>query len=673
MTRRQTVLLAFFLSALAAARAGAIPCPGSGAKLEIIVNNPTTTTGQKVVLTGSVVDGQSTCVGQADSYATTVTLGSTGNNSFVIPIAGGLNTGLWAHHIAIGDQSQHQRTPVLYTTDPMKYAEVNWTYFPTVVQVNRAGDATGACSSSVCTFRQGLASANALIQGSGVNAVLLQLMVSPGNMTQTANLDIGVIGVSKPLMIDGTDPVGNPWLVGDAFAAAQGNQSPIARAIDLNNATKLRVQGNNVTIRGLAVLNTVASGSPSKTLIEAEARTNTRIEAVRLDGGATGTCGTCVDQDMNLLSVSGLGTEIVNVEARAAFSHGARVGSSGGPVTIRDSWFRNNYASGVKANGVVLTRNTIELTGRRLSDNTVVTSSGVGVRQTELSDITTNANLIRNQTSHGIDALLTSEGLSFNDDAVCGNGGLGILVTGQGAVGGATAGGTGLATAYNQSHGFEAAGTFATGAVQINNDSAFTANNTCGFEKSSGTTASATNNQWRGATTSCSQSTDRCSTTVTCDPIQDFTNVAIALDLSEPAYPMNAIVKGQTLRVQGAGFNAITGNPQTTDPGANCTLGSGDVSSANCCRKKDKANVCGSGSPPAPPSASGQCVALLDPSLQWRALEVTSVTPTTITTEVPAPSVLCIGDAAGYVQQLRVVKQGSSGPIAAERPYCRNS
>jgi hypothetical protein len=522
----------------------------------------------------------------------------------------------------------------------------------------------------VCTFRQGLASANALIQGSGVNAVLLQLMVSPGNMSQTGNLDIGVIGVSKPLMIDGTDAVGNPWIVGDALAAAQGNQSPIARAIDLNNATKLRVQGNNVTIRGLAVLNTVASGSPSKTLIDVAGRTNTRIEAVRLDGGATGTCGTCDQQDMNLLSVSGTGTQIVNVEARAAFSHGARVGFSGGPVTIRDSWFHHNYGSGVKADGVVLTHNTIELTGRRLSDNSVATSNGVGVRQDALSDITTNANLIRNQTSHGIDALLTSEGLSFNDDAVCGNGGLGISVEGQGAAGGAQAVGTGLATAYNQSHGVEAFGTFAASAVQFNNDSTFTANSNCGFQNSSSTTASAINNQWRGATTSCAQSTDRCTTNINCDPIQNPQDVAIALDTT-PAAPMNGIVKGQTLRVQGAGFNAIAANPLHTD--ASCAVGSGDVSSGNCCRMKTKANVCGSGTPPAPPSNSSQCVALIDPSAQWRPVEVTSVTPSMIIGEIPGPSMLCIGEAAGYDQRLRVVKQGSLGPIADEGPYCRNS
>jgi hypothetical protein len=136
---------------------------------------------------------------------------------------------------------------------------------------------------------------------------------------------------------------------------------------------------------------------------------------------------------------------------------------------------------------------------------------------------------------------------------------------------------------------------------------------------------------------------------------------------------MNGIVKGQTLRVQGEGFNAIAGNPLGAD--GSCAVGSGDVSNNNCCRKKTKANVCEGGSPPAPPSSnSSQCVALLDPSAQWRPVDVTSVSPSMIIGEIPGPSMLCIGDAAGYDQKIRVAKRDSAGGLLESiRDYCRNS
>jgi len=146
MTRCHSVILALFLATLAVSRAAAVPCPGSGAKLRVIINNPTTVTGQTVFLSGSTIEGFNTCSGQSDVYATTVTLAATGDNTFTIPASGGLNTGVWVHHISVGTQFQHQRTPVLHTTDSNQYATVRWTYHPTVVQVNKGGDALGACS-----------------------------------------------------------------------------------------------------------------------------------------------------------------------------------------------------------------------------------------------------------------------------------------------------------------------------------------------------------------------------------------------------------------------------------------------------------------------------------------------------------------------------------------------
>lgn len=661
-------LLAFLLVVLAAPATEAIPCPGGGAKLKIVINNPTTTTGQKVIITGSVVDAQATCVGESDTYATTVTLASTGDNTFIIPAGGGLNTGIWMHHISIGDQFQHQRTAVMFTSDSSKYATIKWQYHPTVIQVNKNGDATGACSGASCTLRQALDFANSLPVSTNP-AVLVQLMISPGAMEQTSDLDVGSTGSSKIITIDGTDATGNPWIVGDALAAAQGNQSPFTHAIDLYNTTKFKILGNNVTVRGVAIINTVTTGSPAKTLIESTG-TNTRIEAVRLDGGAAGTCGSCTLLNVALMDLSS-GAQVVNVEGRAAFSNGVSVTNSGANTQIRDSWFHHNYGSGVLGSGAVLERNTIELTGRRLSDNAVMTTDGVGVRGDAASEFHTIRNLIRNSTSFGIEAVSTSLGLDFAHDAVCGNGDIGISVFGSLATPAVT--GTGLGTVYNATNGIDFDGDFLTGKIQINSNNAFTANGDCGFSNLSNITAVADNNQWRNATTTCSDSAgvDYCSGggfgPIVCPSIQNYTDKQVTLDPT-PAFPMNAIIKGQTLRVVGAGFNAIDGNPPA---GTLCALGSDDVSSTNCCRKKTKANVCATtGTPPNPPANGSNCAAVLDATNTWRRLSVTSVTPTTVVTEAPNPALVCVGE--GYTQTLRVVKQGSTIPIFAEQPYCRN-
>ena len=631
----------------------------------MIINNPTTVTGQTVFLSGSALEGFNTCSGQSDGYATTVTLAATGDNTFIIPASGGLNTGVWVHHISVGSQFQHQRTPVLHTTDSNQYATVRWTYHPTVIQVNKAGDALGACSGGVCTFRQALSLANGLLLSTP--AILVQLMLSPGVMTQSGPLDLGGPGISTILTVDGTDALGNPWIVGDALAAAQGMQSTFSRAVDLKNTTKLRVRGNNVNLRGFAILNTTTGGVPSNNLLESTG-TNTRIEAVRLDGGASGACGSCVDSDRNLMHLSAGLAQVANVEGRAAFSNGARVGPGVGATEIRDSWFHHNYGSGMRADGLVLTRNLIELTGRRLSDNAVMTNNGVGVRGEAASQIDSASNLIRNHTSYGVSAQLTTFGLDFLDDAVCGNGNVGMSL--EKTSGSTDVTGTGLLTAYNNNYGVDFFGAYISNQIEFSNDSAFTANSLCGFHNQSSVTAFAENNQWRGATTSCEESSDKCTGgPIDCNPIENFVDAQIMLDMTQPTFPRNAFVKGQTIRVQGTGFNAIHGNPlASSNPG--CALGSADVSSQNCCRKKDRANVCGGGTPPGPPSDGSNCVATLDVLGQWKSMAVTSVTPTTIVTEVPDPGLLCVGE--GYTQLTRVVKQGSTDQIFDEEVYCRN-
>jgi hypothetical protein len=177
---------------------------------------------------------------------------------------------MWAHKISAGAmpaQNQYQKGPVLYTAPPPGYsgiqAKVEWTYFPpaNVVTVNVTGDAgTGSCTTS-CTFRQAIARANSL---SASGPVLIQFSVSPGNMTQSADI---VLAGSGKITIDGTNSNGEPWIVGDANAAAAGTQGPFPRVVDLRKATRIRIDSSNNTIQGLDIQNTLAGVEQNRTLI----------------------------------------------------------------------------------------------------------------------------------------------------------------------------------------------------------------------------------------------------------------------------------------------------------------------------------------------------------------------------------------------------------------------
>lgn len=298
------------------------------------------------------------------------------------------------------------------------------------------------------------------------------------------------------------------------------------------------------------------------------------------------------------------------------------------------------------------------------------------------NDIDTNRNVVRNNAALGVDVEHGFFGLDLTNDYVCGNGTGGIVVRGN--LVSADVIGTGLATAYNAAevtipvppgHGIVFLDSFEANTVDFSNDSAFTANLACGLRNDTSTTVLALNNQWRGDVdpdvppANCEDSPDFCpGNPITCS-VQDHQNVAVVLDEEEPAFPSNAILKGQTVRVQGKGFNAIAGNPLSTD--ANCALGAADVSANNCCRKKTKANECGPGSPPTPPGDGSNCVALRSATGQWQPLAVTSVTPTTIVAEVPSGGYACVG---GMGEMVRVNKKDSSGDERSDvEIHCLNA
>lgn len=206
-----------------------IGCPNGGAALNVMVNNPTTTTFTSgLTVSGNTTSGNVTCTGQNSSYTLTINSSNhklfPGANTFTIPA---LNAGMWVHHISVSMGSsdtydQYQKGVVLEAPSATTSA-VNWTYFPTAVKVFTTGDAYGrtAPCTTTCTLRQALYTAQTSSTGS-MAPLLVWFSVSPGTMTQSVGLQVG--NYYGYITVDGTDSNGNPWIVGDALAAAAGKQ-----------------------------------------------------------------------------------------------------------------------------------------------------------------------------------------------------------------------------------------------------------------------------------------------------------------------------------------------------------------------------------------------------------------------------------------------------------------
>jgi hypothetical protein len=647
-----------------------VSCNG-GASARVVVNNPTgSTISTGVSISGSAINGLISCTDQQSSYSMSNVTLNPGNNAFVI---GGLNTGMWVHAIAVSiganQYNQYQKGVVLKAPDSgaNPYSRVDWRYFPQSIRVKTTGDSLGGTCGTNCTFRQALSTANGM-STSASNPLLIYFTVSPGTMTQTATLAVNAGGGTQTghITIDGTNSSGNPWIVGDALSS----QDSFPVVIDLANKTKLSLFGSNNTLKGLAILNTTASGTPQVELIaDNSGATNTTLHSLRLDGGA-GSFSSCSSGCASrLVNLSQGGATITNLEGRSAHGYGVYVPTGlASPPSIRDSWFHHNLNHNLLVNNSTLTRNFVELAGYRTSDNSFI-NTAAGIFGSGGSNIATSRNVVRNNSDQGLSVTAASGQspiLSLSHDYLCGNGLEGGIIYG----GGGSATGTGLTAAYNDSYGLHFHSSILNGSMTFNNNSAFTANSLQGLRNSStAVTVSATNNQWRGVTgtplPSCTTSGD-VSGNVSCNPAQDYVNVPAVIDPNNPTFPSNVLRSGQTIRVQGEGFNAIHGNPLASE--GSCTIGPG-ASASNCCRKTSKANTC-AGSPPQGEAGKGNCTAIRDRAGTWNVASPVAVTPTTISTALPT-SIACIGQ---FNELIRVSKRKGDGTQStSERPYCTNT
>lgn len=684
---RQIVLTSAVIMAgfYAAHPTRAVSCGTTGATLKVVVNNPTgsSVSSGTVTISGSIVNGQITCTDAASSYSATKTINTTPTEFFFDD----LNSGAWVHKITVNDGAGHeyvqfQKGIVLNAAidpnDPnspadldFPFSEASWTYFSHAIKVNETGDVTnGTCVLDDCTFREAINTVN-LLSTSASSRALIYFTVSPGEMDPSLPQEIQL---TKPYVtIDGTHSSGQPWIVGDTL----GSQESFLRSIDLvnNHWIKIAASADYVTIKGLELTNTVESGTPQDSLL-VDLGEGTRIEATRLDGGAGGvpSCGFGICGTFGLAQLSGADATFVNVEAKSGY--GSAISStSGGVPTILDSWLHHNLMDALDTSSGAVSRSRIELSGYNAANTQVGSASGMGHNGlNSLTELVTNGNIIRNNAIYGIEADDLAGGtISLNHDYICGNGSGGALIDLFAST--SNAFGTGLTAAYNGGFGVQFTG-FMGGDATFDNDSAFTANNGAGLVNGSNGNISAEGNQWRDvAGTSCTGSSDISGSSVDCDPAQNWADVAIALDATAPVFPSNVILAGQTIRLQGTGFNAIDGNPldDPNDPNdpdfPTCTTGA-SASTENCCRK-DRVNECDFSDPNEPTGVAGRgnCVALRDSHGVWNEASPAAVTPSMLTTGLPG-NVNCIGEQS---EMVRVVKLNSMGfPVLDEAFFCIN-
>ncbi|MFI5364030.1 MAG: hypothetical protein ACHQ4J_00250 [Candidatus Binatia bacterium] len=620
-----------------------------------------------------------TCAGNltTDQYSQTITNLMPGEMRRVT--ISKLTTGEWNHAISAGVlQNQHQRGIVLVSSSAN--ATVKWTVFPAVITVNSAGEGFSQClinqTSTTCKLRDAFAQA---IQHNSYPGEqwLIQLAVSPGTLSGGSlifDANLGDYTTTASITLDGTDASGNPWIVGDANAAAAGDQSPFTNVVDFHNSGGFVFRTSNNTIQGLAIKNTVPSGQMQATYLVSVQNfspgqsypQNNLLRSVQIDGGNRLDCGcpapSCgCSPPIDLINVDEAGVlpppqpslTVVNVEGFAGLDKGVKAADNGS-VVVNDSWIHHNYRGGIQATfsttgnsaGIVtVNRNVIENSGLRYingspppgpgtptptPDNHQVDSAANGLASHAAgSTLTSSGNVSQINFQHGAIVDNTSS-LKETNDYLCGNGTNGVAAS---AGGSPTVFGQGIAAAYNNSYGVALASfsqaDFGGGPLGSSGNNAFVQNASgCDFQNLA-TAVNAEKDQWtNGSPRTCG------SGTVNTAPVQKG-NDPNTLGVSS-TFPGNAFLPGQTIRIYGSGFNADGGNPA---PSGGCVGGMDAFKS--CCLTVANNNTCsGTHTPPPPPTpgSSGNCVEYQSSAGTITQLTVTAVTPAMAVAAVPGNS-----------------------------------
>lgn len=643
--------------------------------------------------------------------------------------ATGIVSGMYVHRIVVTstdpDQEQYQQGPVLFDASE-NWPTITWTYFPHVFEVTNTGD-----SSASGTLRTAIAMASSV--ATATSPALVRFTSSgQGEIEITGILPM----IGPWVTIDGTDNQGNPWIVGDRAAYLAGYQDPFPVTIDLNNVASLRLRGdstlkglhikNTVTSGSLQSRNLVISFDPGNIIRAVKIDGGNTFNCT--SAGCSG--------PYSLFQIQEEGTaSLINVEGHSALDKGVKVSTFNAPngatliATIEDSWFHHNYRGGIQATtppptpGVIpqpmadVRRTHVELSGRRCSPDQERTCSSCAVgnlnqgdpcaKDSDCDDMTEGDglgtcdtdNAIVDNGANGLAAnarkssvvsqeslfwLNRNNGISARNgeamymgeaDHSCGNrfSGLGLN---QGNSAGTDADAHGGAFVYNGGEGVFLAGTLSSSGAHLTPNNVFTQNDptddpendpSCEVRNDGTELLDVRQNQWPSPTPS----------TCGSGPIddaepQDYVNDLVELDLLEPFFPSNVILEGQTIRIHGAGFNAVDGNPAPNVENDDCARGD-DPTESCCLLAPAAANVCGyNGSEYVPVEDAGMCVQIRVPnaSFAWQPLSVTALTPTMIVTEIPEDYVVfgCKGDDA----TIKVSKQRDSGPQSKEGKFCTN-
>lgn len=700
--------------------AAGVMCNGDGATLLVDVRNDTPDT-PTVTIRGDAVNA--TCGSAWTWYETTCTLAANATTTCSVNRPG-INSGVWLHRISWTTGTypfelqvkQHQKSVVVF--HPIEESRIAWTYFPKVIKVNRAGgDGPTQCPVNAtpyadsCDIRDAIWTAQPGNLGGGSDPIMIMVDTSPGGIG-----DGHIVNGRANLTIDGTDANGKPWIVADPAITAAGGQDAFSRAIQFEPDYGLKMNGTNVTLRGLEIRQRIETETGiSNSVIEiGENGWGFRLVNSRVDGMMDQDCMTLPNNCAQFASgievaprtgplPSGVkSATIENSEIHSAIYAGVEI-RSWGSVDIRDSWLRNNYRSNAVAENaaaLIVERSVVERAGLRDGDDAMPLSYGVpaGVIVTRPgSDGPANMtfsslmSIYRNNVWMGIWGIGDGATLAPFDDVVCGNLASGIYTGESGASTGApivnSAGGIGLVYNGTRGVGLDGHGASVLPETSVgydfDSDSAFTANRDCGLLNRSQTyEVSATGNQWRDVDPNDPNdppSFDDCESSGggpvdTSLPQDEIDTVPGVLD----TFPSNALHANQTVRVSGQFFDAISGNPLSADPndpqdpGASCALGvdvsgewngTGTPQAASCCNDATRSNTCG--------PIVGNCVQVVDAQSNVKNLKVKAVSPRLIEAQLPTSTLSCVG---GSGEELTVTKLDRNGiPIRGVLTVCTPS
>jgi len=680
MRSQGITILAVIASAcvVKACQASAQPpsCPPAGASLRVSVDNPTATSAG-ALLTGTLLTAS--CAGGATTYSQTVSCAA--GRSDCLAAVTGLASGVWKHQISVGAQNQYTKS-IIVAADPAGAANtIAWVVFKTVLTVDSTDDVsstlTPQCPSApathACTLRA------AMSAGATADPPLLVQfdpgVFPPGTPTSVRLTDAATLPIAGyRMVVDGTDPNGDPTFRGD----------PFNRVVVLPSGGATIVVSNELaSLRGLFVQRpTLADGATPKDVIlfdGASAQQNLVVNC-KVDGGGGALTSKSAAHDciegLNGAGLNWAGANVVqNSEVTACPDKGIKA-TTLAYLTVHDSWVHHNIGGGIQATlsgNIEADRNVVEYNGYNATSQVFFDANGLAANGADAntpsipSVLHTHGNIIRLNSARGISVQELSTAV-ITSDLSCGarNAGTGgqngiAIFNSTGSPASATVRGT--AVVYNPRNGVTIANESTADCGQSGSDAgnnAFTRNATKrslgghNFDNS-GTQSNlpATGNQWQRCYAHSNRPGTICDGKVSMDvsgvvavtPPQPHRADAAALPVRITGFFPTKAKAGDLVHVTGSGFNAIDGY----------------AVGGNCFTSIQRQNKCS-------PRVAGTCVEYEASPEIWTPLLVQSVTPTEIVVQLPR-DITC--SQAVTVRVRRIDHKGAM--VMGTGTFCTNS